>query len=273
MINKPLLSSIVILLVVCGFSNIYGQTQGDVLKQLQPAKNQKTVSPKITKYVFVLAIDIESNVSFSVQDAENSDRIGNLASPDALFELIEILNDPSIKNSKRIKYDFTIIVRADPALNYGLVIDFLRKIRKVGGDNIRVEISKNLPDPFAMIPEEPEENSESSFSPNTLIIEVTRERKVSINKMDSGTLYNISSLKEILSNIFRRREENLVLREGTNEVEKTVYIEADQSMHFGDVIQLFSAINEVGGSPIVLQIDGKTFPALKLPPRRKSQSN
>jgi biopolymer transport protein ExbD len=49
-----------------------------------------------------------------------------------------------------------------------------------------------------------------------------------------------------------------VFREGTNEVEKTVFIKSPKSVRYGDVIKVIDAAKMVGASPIGLQIDDLT---------------
>jgi len=46
-----------------------------------------------------------------------------------------------------------------------------------------------------------------------------------------------------------------ILRPGTNEVEKTVFVAAPDSVKFGDVIKLIEKIADAGAAPIGLQMD------------------
>ncbi len=61
-----------------------------------------------------------------------------------------------------------------------------------------------------------------------------------------------------LSQIFKDRENNGVVREGTNEVEKTVFIKSPRSVRYGDVVSVIDAVKQAGAQPIGLQIDDLT---------------
>ena len=58
-----------------------------------------------------------------------------------------------------------------------------------------------------------------------------------------------------LSKIFKDRENNGVFREGTNEVEKTIFIKSPKSVRYGDVVKVIDAAKTAGAQPIGLQID------------------
>lgn len=217
-------------------------------------------------YVFILQLDINSNVTLSVQDTEKSDNIGNISNTNALTEFFSVLKNTNSKNSKRTKINSSIIVKADPNLNFGSIVDFLKKIRNLSDNNIKLEISRSLSEPYILIPKEPKGNSNSIIKPNplTLLAQITSDKKITLNNENAGILYDLSELKKLLTKIFQLREENLVFREGTNEVEKTVFFKADQSLHFSEVIQLIIAIKEAGTSPIMLALDGEGKSILKI---------
>ncbi len=61
-----------------------------------------------------------------------------------------------------------------------------------------------------------------------------------------------------LSEIFKERDTNGVFREGTNEVEKTVFIKSPRSVKYGDVVKVIDAVKLAGAQPIGLQIDDLT---------------
>jgi biopolymer transport protein ExbD len=58
-----------------------------------------------------------------------------------------------------------------------------------------------------------------------------------------------------LAQTFQDRERNGVYKEGTTEVEKTVFVKAPRSVKYGDVVKVFDAIKGSGAQPIGLQID------------------
>ena len=60
-----------------------------------------------------------------------------------------------------------------------------------------------------------------------------------------------------LTEIFKERETNGVYREGTNEIEKTIFIKSPTSVRYGDVVKVIDAAKMAGAQPIGLQIDDK----------------
>ena len=61
-----------------------------------------------------------------------------------------------------------------------------------------------------------------------------------------------------LREIFKERENNGAFREGTNEVEKTLFIKSPKSVKYGDVVKVIDAAKTAGAEPIGLQIDDLT---------------
>jgi biopolymer transport protein ExbD len=88
-----------------------------------------------------------------------------------------------------------------------------------------------------------------------LIVQVTTDKKVTLNNEAEGTLDDLSSLKKRLAKIFRERMTMGVFREGTNEVEQTVFIKASSLLQLSDVVKVVDALKEAGTSPVNLQID------------------
>ncbi len=111
----------------------------------------------------------------------------------------------------------------------------------------------------AKVPAEPkDEEQQAAVKPNplTLVIAINREtRGITLNNEPFGDVSDPSKLSARLSEIFREREANGVFREGTNEVEKTVFIKSPRSVRYGDVVNVIDAAKMVGASPIGLQID------------------
>jgi biopolymer transport protein ExbD len=58
-----------------------------------------------------------------------------------------------------------------------------------------------------------------------------------------------------LAEIFKQRENNGVFKEGTNQVEKTVFIKSPKSVRYGDVVRVIDAAKIARAEPIGLQID------------------
>jgi len=110
----------------------------------------------------------------------------------------------------------------------------------------------------AKIPAEPKDEPQVNVKPNPLTLVVTIDKdtkKVLLNNEAAGDVSDASPLTAKLNEIFKARESNGVFREGTNEVEKTVFIKSHPSVKYGDVVKVIDAAKEAGAQPIGLQVD------------------
>jgi biopolymer transport protein ExbD len=111
----------------------------------------------------------------------------------------------------------------------------------------------------AQVPAEPKpEDQQNKPKPNplTLVVSINgAERKLKLNQEELGDVTDPSLLANRLSQIFKDRESNGVFREGTNEVEKTVFMKAPRLVKYGEVVKVIDAVKGAGASPIGLQID------------------
>jgi biopolymer transport protein ExbD len=121
-------------------------------------------------------------------------------------------------------------------------------------------ITPSKPSRFeAKVPAEPKDEDKNVIlkpNPNTLIVFINREgAKLRLNQDDIGDVSDTAPLTAKLEEVFKDRESRGVLREGTNEVEKTVFIKAPKSVKYGDVVKVIDAAKLAGAQPIGLQID------------------
>jgi biopolymer transport protein ExbD len=111
----------------------------------------------------------------------------------------------------------------------------------------------------AKVPAEPKDQNNQNVTPNPLTLVVSIDnasKKVSLNqKEDGGDVNDASLLTNKLTQIFKDREANGVFREGTNEVEKTVFIKAPKNINYGSVVRVIDAVKQAGAEPVGLQID------------------
>jgi len=110
----------------------------------------------------------------------------------------------------------------------------------------------------AKVPAEPKDQQIENVKPNplTLVVGINRDtRDVTLNNDKAGTLDDPSTLTNQLSEIFKQRENNGVFREGTNQVEKTIFIKSPKTVRYGDVVRVIDAAKIAGAEPIGLQID------------------
>ncbi len=118
-------------------------------------------------------------------------------------------------------------------------------------------ISPLKPSAFkANIPSESRNENEGQANIHTLIVSVNPDLTIEINnKKDFGTVAEPTNLISKLSETFQDREQNSVFRDGTNQIEKTVFIKAPRKLNYGEVAKVVDAVKEAGASPIGLQID------------------
>ncbi len=111
----------------------------------------------------------------------------------------------------------------------------------------------------AKVPAEPKpEDNQVVAKPNPLTLVVTVNKanmNVTLNEEGAGDVSDTSLLTTKLQEIFKQRENNLVFREGTNEVEKTVFVKSPRSVKYGDVIKVIDAVKLAGSDRVGLQVD------------------
>ena len=113
----------------------------------------------------------------------------------------------------------------------------------------------------AKVPAEPKKQENLVVTPNplTLVVSINAATKgISLNNEAAGDVSDASALTARLQDIFKTRETNGVFREGTNEIEKTIFIKSPTSIRYGDVVKVIDAAKTAGASPIGLQIDDLT---------------
>jgi biopolymer transport protein ExbD len=144
---------------------------------------------------------------------------------------------------------------ATPNINVTPLIDVLLVLLI-----IFMVITPSKPSRFeAKVPAEPKDDQKDVIlkpNPNTLIVFINREgAKLRLNQDDIGDVSDTGPLTAKLEEVFKDRESRGVLREGTNEVEKTIFIKAPKSVKYGDVVKVIDAVKLAGAQPIGLQID------------------
>lgn len=114
----------------------------------------------------------------------------------------------------------------------------------------------------AKVPAEPKPDEQQVVpkpNPLTLVVAINKaDRKITLNNEVVGDVTNTADLTTRLEAIFKERETGGVFREGTNEVEKTLFIKSPRSVKYGDVVKIIDAVKQAGAQPIGLQIDDLT---------------
>lgn len=146
---------------------------------------------------------------------------------------------------------------AKPSINVTPLIDVLLVLLI-----IFMVITPLKPSRFeAKVPAEPKDQPQANVKPNplTLVVSINKDTMaVTLNNEPFGDVTDTEKLSDKLKEIFKQREDNGVLREGTNEVEKTLFIKSPKTVRYGDVVKVIDASKAAGASPIGLQIDDLT---------------
>ena len=202
--------------------------------------------PPRSEYISVLQIDSNAKATLTVQTNQGSKILFDAdlsSSPNDV--LTAVFNKP------------TVTVRADPSLRFDLVVKILKGARQALNSCFNVEASTRIEDPYVYIYPEPREKTNLPLYPNPLLLVVHLDKNsvITLNNEKKGSLNDTTTLRNALKQVFKEREDNGVLRAGTNIVEKTVRVNAGPSAKFGDVIKIVDALKEAGASPVGLQID------------------
>lgn len=138
---------------------------------------------------------------------------------------------------------------ATPYINITPLIDVLLVLLI-----IFMVISPLKPSRFeAKVPAEPQKNAAPPRpNPLSLIVDIGIDGKIKLNKEDAG---DAGSLGARLAEIFKQREQNGVYKEGTTDIEKTVFIKAPRALNYGEVVRVIDSVKGAGASPVGLQVD------------------
>lgn len=143
---------------------------------------------------------------------------------------------------------------ATPSINVTPLIDVLLVLLI-----IFMVITPLKPSRFeAKVPAEPkpEDQTVAKPNPNTLVVAINKgDMKITLNNEPFGDTSNTEPLTQRLEQVFKERETNRVFRDGTSEIEKTIFIKSPRSVKYGDVVKVIDAAKLAGAAPIGLQID------------------
>ena len=107
----------------------------------------------------------------------------------------------------------------------------------------------------AKVPAEPKPDDQTIAKPNplSLVVAINKaDKKITLNNEPIGDVTNTADLTSRLTTIFKDREAQGAFREGTNEVEKTLFIKSPRSIRYGEVVRVIDAVKQAGAQPIGL---------------------
>ncbi|MBS1796816.1 MAG: biopolymer transporter ExbD [Acidobacteria bacterium] len=162
---------------------------------------------------------------------------------------------------KRIVY-----LKADADASADAVLKLFQTIRDVDVDKVGLVVygpttpndpSQLYPKRFEVkLPEKPDPAATPPKpNPNTLIAFLKPDGKLALNQDGMGTISDPGKLTAKLAEIFKYRENNGIFREGTNEIEKTVFLKPAGECKYGDFVKLVEAVRTAGAEPIGIQFD------------------
>jgi len=179
--------------------------------------------------------------------------------------------------SRRLKgqaeTDRIVYVAGGAFIDYGNIVGVIDKVRKEGVTRIGLLVDQQSRSGEApsllrvQIPAEPDSNDDlSKFKPDplTLVVSISRDLKLQLNREPMGTATDTANLTQTLTRIFQARREQHAYKPGMEtrtdvpedeRIEKTIVVKATRSIKYGDVVRLIDAIKGAGASAIILQMD------------------
>lgn len=160
-----------------------------------------------------------------------------------------------------------LYIKATSDISYGNIVDVLKSFPPKPDIYfnliVRVKRKEFLPDGKEKLNALTVWNSCKNFSvspslekpikPNPLTLVLTMKKDGTFNLNNEEV--TLDSLAKKLEEIFKQREINFVVRPGTNEVEKTVFVKAPRSAKYDNVVRLIESVYLSGGFPICLQTE------------------
>lgn len=213
---------------------------------------------KETSIILILASD--NKIYVERKPASTDEKTENPMTREELPGKLKALMEAKTPD-KRIVY-----LKADVNAPYETVVQLFDLIRKNDIDKVGLVIyaEKNAGNPYQIYPKRFEvklpvemRGPQAPLKPNplTLVAILKKDGTIALNNEPMGTLSDPDNLTAKLSNVFKERENIGVFREGTNEIEKTVFLQVAKSSKYGDLIKLVEAVKLSGAEPIGIQID------------------
>ncbi|MGH9970923.1 MAG: biopolymer transporter ExbD [Pyrinomonadaceae bacterium] len=117
----------------------------------------------------------------------------------------------------------------------------------------------------AKLPSEPDRSQDIPPNPWTLVVTIEPDRTLKLNSLtDMGTVDDTSKLSAALTKLFEERKQNhsyryeMLLRTDLPDdarIEKTVFIKAQRSLPYGEVVKVIDGLKGAGANPVGLQLD------------------
>ncbi len=116
----------------------------------------------------------------------------------------------------------------------------------------------------ALVPQPPDKRAYVDPNPKTLVVTVGSDAQLKLNgEANLGSIEDADKLSARLAQVFQDRRDAHVYKSGIDmqalsaedRVEKTVFIKAPRSLHYGEIAKVIDVVKFAGASPVGLQID------------------
>lgn len=225
--------------------------------QKKPAPKPATITavqdgPKepITNYVYLVTLDKNSAASISVRGDNGTDSLSQGQFTDLFSDLSRLQNSKATAKYKEARSP-AVIIRPDPALNYGVLFDTAKAARTDSNFRVSVEIETAF---YIQVPKKADPRVPVRPDPTTLVVELDTENNITLNNEPHGTLSDPAPLTETLKRVFSEREANGVFREATNDLETTVSLKLPRTAPVVDLIKLARVVRAAGSDTIRLDL-------------------
>lgn len=176
------------------------------------------------------------------------------------------LNSSKIENTNLVKEltnyicgkippEQIIHIEADPNLSFSKLVEIVKLGRKAMVSDFGLKlIGDSTAENMVKVPMEDDETPSTKkvkANPLALTVSISADGILKLNNKKE----TLDTLKERLKQVFQIRKQKRIYIQGSKDVEKTVFVYADKSVKFSEIIGLLREIETVGAFPIGLDID------------------
>jgi biopolymer transport protein ExbD len=215
----------------------------------------------LTDKEVVVALSAD-NTLYREEHSPVTDQKGKITKAEITREQFDGLLKGLVENEtpdKRIVY-----LNVDGKTTYEDVLRLMDLIRKADIDRVgliyvdenrakfidAVGVEVRLPAPSSDRPQTPVKPG-----PLTLVATLRPDGRLFLNNENERKISESQLLGDHLKDVLIQREDNVVFRGNTNEIEKTVLVKAYRSAKFIDILKLLSIVKTAGAKPIGMQMD------------------
>jgi biopolymer transport protein ExbD len=161
--------------------------------------------------------------------------------------------------AKRTPDDRIIYINAGETVAFSPVSKLLKLGRSIGQDRFGLMLDDGNGDDTsnAVITKIPGPPSRV-VKPNPLYLALAFQKDGGLTL--NGEAHSAGSLQNQLQDIFKDRADNGVFVEGTNEIDKTVFLVPSATTKFGTLVQTARMVRDAGAEPIGIEIEGPRPP-------------